>query len=129
MMDLDLSLQIFLQSNLSFGQIRKYFREIWSDLNIQWREFQDYGQTQANWIHLERNSFFSPNNSVDDIENDSINIEIYPFVLTLIFRGEITEVSLNNQVYFVNNLVIKLKSIGCIVKLGGDPRFEVLIRG
>ncbi len=105
----ELTFRLMLNRGIDHTELCRWFREEWSDLNIEWNEICTGGVTPDNWLSIgyEYDDWPNPESKCYYIEvatrqNESIDSAVF-----------------ERQVEFARLLLTRLKTKGCTVKFQG----------
>ena len=122
MMPISPMFQLMVNSRADFAEIRRWFVETWTDLDIDWKPFCNTGSSQENWVSIHKNELYDA--SLIATENGWLS---YPYMIGVVYRRAVTDpLEIENQVKFARVLIARLKQMGCEVKLVSDPEFKTL---
>jgi len=109
--DLDFRLRVNCEHD--FDQVRKWFRESWTDFGIDWIGTKNSGTTAENWIEIQENDEYDPS-----LTKTTEGWFYYPYIIDVIFKkrsGSVDDVK--KQQDLAQKIMSRLEEVGCSVKL------------
>lgn len=118
----DLTFRLNVECNCSLDEFMNWFRDDWTDLNIEWNTSKKAGSTLTNWIEFGENGDYNP----DLIESED-GWYYYHYYILAARKGKPprTKTDFEDQLEFVRLLKERLGKKGCLVKVNAS--FEKIV--